>query len=360
MTKHPNLFFLILPLSLFISIAPATAEYRIWVGRNGSAVEAELISKTEETVELLKRDGNTVTVQISKLSDADQKYLRSDEMDANGDDHTLEETLKKLKSMHDDGLISKELYEKMKQDLLADKMKENQDGGTSMLPVDLKNGLVLYFGFNEPSSFEIKDESGYGNDGKRRGAEWVSDGHIGGAYRFVQKKRTHAIIVDDSDSLDCTEVTISVWIKTDDTGTGWSRIVDKDWKYGYNLCMGGSLEGEGKHHPRHGKTVFEFSYDRYIESASMVADDEWHHLVASYGNGYAHLYVDGEFDSEITGPNRSQLSVNNQDLVIGNKDPDWDGDSPYPFAFDGLIDEVRIYNRALDPDEVKALYQLGE
>ncbi len=55
----------------------AEEEFRTWRDRSGTyEVEAKLIMRGDEKVQLLKRDGRAVTVPVSALSDADQQYLK--------------------------------------------------------------------------------------------------------------------------------------------------------------------------------------------------------------------------------------------------------------------------------------------
>lgn len=277
-----------------------------------------------------------------------------------GMDRHSQEQLKKLKSLYESGLISKEIYDEKQRELVASLLA----GGGSSSPVvqgsvNLKDGLVLCFGFNESSSFRISDESGFENHGKVRGAQWTKEGRIGGAYRFDQKKRTNGIRVEDSDSLDCTSVTVAAWIKTDDVGSGWTRIVDKDWKRGYNLTMCGTMLNKEKSTQWHGKAVFEFSDKRWIGTKRKVADGKWHYIVGTYGEGVARIYVDGKLDGEKKLNNGGPVKINDIDLMIGNRNPQHEKEQE-PNAFDGLIDEVRIYNRVLNSREVVALFELNE
>jgi len=342
-------------------VGTASAVYRIWEGRNGSLVEAELVYKTDETVVLLKRDGNKATVPISMLSDSDQNYLRGDGGEGNEHDPSIEEQLKRLKSMYADGLITTAVYEKMQQELVGE-MLDGRGDATGQ-PVDLKDGLVLYFSFNKPASFKtIKDESGNGNDGKVQKATWVEDGWIGGAYYFDPESRTQRIRVADSDSLDCRSITLSVWIKTEDPGTGWNRIFDKDWRQGYCLTMCASMPEDPAIGDRWlGMVSLDMENKCWLPSNRQVNDGTWHHIVATYGDGFKRIYVDGKIGNEERMPEYLPISVNDYDLVIGNCQPAHDRISgEQRNSFEGYLDEIRIYNRALNPHEVSALFALRE
>jgi hypothetical protein len=59
-----------------VAISSTTlSETREWNGKNGSAVKAEFLSQDGKVVKLMKADGKTISVPISKLSTADQQFL---------------------------------------------------------------------------------------------------------------------------------------------------------------------------------------------------------------------------------------------------------------------------------------------
>ena len=85
-------------------------------------------------------------------------------------------------------------------------------------------------------------------------------------------------------------------------------------------------------------------------STSKIETDTWYHLVGTYDSqtGNMCLYINGLLDNrwKHNGP----IKANTNDLYIGH--------NPYGLDqhFDGLIDEVMIFNRALSQEEVKQLF----
>ncbi len=89
----------------------------------------------------------------------------------------------------------------------------------------------------------------------------------------------------------------------------------------------------------------------YFLSNVTVNDGLWHHIVAVRTSSTdGEIYVDGSLAGSGSGPARS---LNNVPVWIGG--PGFTG----PFQFNGLIDDVRIYNKALSAAEVQQLYQDG-
>ncbi len=211
------------------------------------------------------------------------------------------------------------------------------------------DGLVLYFPFDKPDAEGVVvDESGAGNDGHVFGAKWVAEGKFGGAYEFHITNLTDRIVVPNSETLNPDNITIAAWIKAADRDGFWNRIVDKDYRNGYCLGLGGDFKGKA---PR-GQLAFEPSAGS-IGTMRTLSDNQWHHVAATYDGKTLKIYIDGTGPPERAARNPGPLGKNSWDLCIGNNVVDY-GTGEFN-AFDGLIDEVRIYNRALSVEEIKAL-----
>jgi|GEM_PF-587048 len=216
----------------------------------------------------------------------------------------------------------------------------------------LADGLVLYFSFDQPPvNGQVSDLSGKGNHGVVEGAQWAPDGKIGGAFRFVASHKTERIRVPHRDSLDCQHITLAAWIKSSDNDGYWNRIIDNDVETtGFCLSLGGTYQGRSWK----GQVGLEW-HEQYIYSRRVIADGTWHHVAASYDGTTARLYLDG-----VPGPSKQATAAilpNRLDIAIGNSPPGY-GTQLQPF--DGLIDEVMIFNRALTTDEIKSLAARAE
>jgi len=76
-----------------------------------------------------------------------------------------------------------------------------------------------------------------------------------------------------------------------------------------------------------------------------INDDQWHHVAGVYNGSKMDLYVDGQLDASKS--TSGSLSFSSSNVYIGG--------SPSA-SFNGLIDDVRIYDRALSADEIRTLY----
>lgn len=87
-----------------------------------------------------------------------------------------------------------------------------------------------------------------------------------------------------------------------------------------------------------------------VGSGGIVADTEWHHIAVTYDGSFAYFYLDGVLDSS-SPYGVSFHSQNGGNYSIGSR-----GASEF---FQGLIDEVRVYDRALSGAEIQAIFAAG-
>ncbi|MDP6905511.1 MAG: LamG domain-containing protein, partial [Verrucomicrobiota bacterium] len=83
-------------------------------------------------------------------------------------------------------------------------------------------------------------------------------------------------------------------------------------------------------------------------NSTMIHDDIWHHFVFTVDEDGASIYLDGNAQQRDKWTGSSIKTENNYDVQIGAY-----GDQSY---YQGKLDDIRIYNRALSAGEVKALY----
>ena len=86
-----------------------------------------------------------------------------------------------------------------------------------------------------------------------------------------------------------------------------------------------------------------------VNSIRAIPIDTWTHVAFSYDGNYLKLYLNGVLDAvskEVSGT----INPAGTNLAIGNNLSKTRG-------FKGIIDEVRIYNRALNAAEIKRLYE---
>ena len=154
------------------------------------------------------------------------------------------------------------------------------------------------------------------------------------------------VTVDDDDRLDLTTFTISGWIKSPATSGKWHIIASKELRNptGRNYGIFG--------HVNNGTVHYSFTSGGWksFDAPTNVTDGSQHHVAATYEKPDFKLYVDGKLDAQAS-PNADPETHNNP-LYIGGCDI---GD----YWMKGSIDEVVLYSRALDENEINELMDKG-
>lgn len=191
------------------------------------------------------------------------------------------------------------------------------------------DGLVGYWGMDEKqaTSTKVFDGSGNANEGTIRGSALRFDG----SDDYTSKV--------SFSSLPVSAITVEAWFKLD-THKNWNNIVSHEWP----LLGGWILFADSA------GNIFFGVYDgaQKLATGPILATDTWYHAVGTFNtaNDQIQIYVNGATGT----PNSSALASLDS---IGNVDVG--GESPGA-RFDGVIDEVRIYNRALSTTEITEHY----
>ncbi len=194
---------------------------------------------------------------------------------------------------------------------------------------------------------DANDSSGNGNDGVfMGGANIVTDPERGQVLSLDGDG--DYILVPDSNSLDIgtLDFTLWAWVKAD-TGYNYRSII---WK-------GNDVSGISWYELRFGKNgEIKFFLDngpviKYGESENNSFDDnQWHHIAVVFDrDGGAQIYVDGIADGPLTDIAAANGDLSNLDpLTIGARNKGGVLDQ----YFNGLIDDVRIFDYALSIEDI--------
>ena len=200
-------------------------------------------------------------------------------------------------------------------------------------------GLVASYGFNEGSGVSVADSSRTDNVGTISGATWVTGGMFGGALSF--NGANSFVTIPDSASLHLTNgMTIEAWIKPA-TEEGFTTVVLKESSNDLNYGLYGS---DGTGNPPSAYVNPSTSSTKGARGVSALALNTWSHLAATYDGSSLNLYVNGVLVGSQNVP--GVLETSTGALRIG-------GNSIWGEYFNGLIDELRIYNRALNAGEIQ-------
>lgn len=206
------------------------------------------------------------------------------------------------------------------------------------------NGLVAYYPFNGNAN----DESGNGNHGINYGAVATTDrfGSYLSAYDFDGISKY--ICVSNNSSLTLTnDLTFSVWIYQRGAPPNGYRIIDQ--------ITAGTGDGWLLDTYGNGSSGRRIRLQRgsiWSVGATDYSLSQWHHIVAIISGTNGTIYLDGKPDGT---SNVGKISPNILDVFIGRPHPmSGSGNSEW---FNGIIDDVCIYDRALSSNKVVQLFQ---
>jgi hypothetical protein len=236
--------------------------------------------------------------------------------------------------------------------ILADFNAINLNSVNKDTSINLTSGLMAYYPFNGNAA----DESDHGLNGVVNGATLTTDrfGNPNKAYSFNGINSGISVQVNSQFSL--TKFTLSGWIKSIGPGAYLPRIVAVGSAgiatHYYSLLYD---NGVWDHAPVssnrliffNGNTLNPFSYAMQY-SHDSIGVNVWHHGAVSYDGGRLRFYIDGKLDKDTIIIEPIQQFTGSAVLQIGYSEG---GDQ-----FQGSLDEIRIYNRALNDNEINALY----
>jgi hypothetical protein len=201
------------------------------------------------------------------------------------------------------------------------------------------DALIAAYAFEN----DVLDGSGNGNDAAVNGDPAFVEGLVGMALEFD----------GDGDFLDCganeilaltDAASISAWIKVAVAGADHKVGGNQDGANGgYKMSVyGDKIEFEIR------TAANSAVLNRSVEGGTIIEVDTWYHVVGVYSleDGYIRTYVNGELDRELL--TTEALGASPGSLIIG-AEPFNTGS----YNFNGIMDEVCVYNKALSAAEAR-------
>jgi len=202
-------------------------------------------------------------------------------------------------------------------------------------PAGLNSGLVAWWTFDGPNMVSnVKDSSGQGNDGNLTNfaatSTVVAAGKLGQALRFNRGTTNRIVLTGPTIG---TTNTVSMWIYPKPSSTNFAMLFGT-FTSPVGLFYRGTL-----------KQIQTLYGGGSPTNNTAIADNLWHHIVAVDNSGTITFYIDGKSD----GGGADSGSFTATTIGIDNAGE----------KFNGLLDDIRIYSRALSATEVSQLYNLG-
>lgn len=186
------------------------------------------------------------------------------------------------------------------------------------------------------------------NHGTIQGAAFFVAGRSGTDKALELTGYEHVVVANES-NFDITEaITVSAWIKVRSFDGQWQAIVtkgDSAWRLQRDSVRNGlEFSCSQLHVPG------DDAWGSLLGSRT-VNDGQWHHAAGVYDGQQMVLYIDGTLD--VSQPASGRIALNNRPVCIG-ANAERGGRT-----FKGQIDEVAVFDHALDAESVRRLYTDG-
>ncbi len=192
---------------------------------------------------------------------------------------------------------------------------------------------------------------GNANDSSGNNLHGIEKGNIS----YVAGVSDQAIDLDGKDSymVDCgadaafdigNQITVACWIKVNQFDREWQTIIakgDDSWR----------ISRSGATNQLHFACSGLTPSPPWVNGNINVNNGKWHHAVGVYDGARMYLYVDGILD----------VSRDAHGMINTSTSPVYIGENAQKTGryFKGLIDELTIFNHALNTDKIKQLYSKG-
>ena len=269
-----------------------------------------------------------------------------------GSQASIYNTIKTFKGSIDDiGIWNRALSQ---QEITAMYNGVNYSDTCNAVSGSLVNGLVGYW----PFCGNANDQSGNGNNGLVNGATLSTDrfGNSNGAYSF--NGVNNSIIIPDSSVLRPSNITISCWINPVSISNGFILSKSSTSNAGseqYLLNVDGYGTGTASFEvKRNSGCVAGQNWQKLITGQNLINLNVWQNIICTYDGTFMKYYLNGVLIQTYTPISGSIDNCTGGSLNIGRFWNDING------FFNGKIDDIGIWNRALTQQEIAQLYNQNQ
>ena len=213
-----------------------------------------------------------------------------------------------------------------------------------MVGQSANQGLVAHWSFDGREEKTAADSSGSGNEGEVAGAT-RADGKAGLALQF--DGQDDYVNCGNGDSINITdELSVSAWVNI--------ASYHEDVYHDVVLSKGVGAYSVFLHRKGGGQINGYVTIGGEQRSLSIHAPEfnGWHHIAMTVRDGQQRTYYDGVLQAAST--HSGAIGATDRNLLIG-----YGENFPSQGHFHGMVDEVRIYNRVLSPEEMQWQYDSG-
>ena len=205
---------------------------------------------------------------------------------------------------------------------------------------DLQTGLVSHWKLDDCSGTTATDSAGSNDGTLTNGPTWTT-GQMSGALDFNEADNEYVTVPNDATLQLTSALSITAWIKGD------------AWSSGYDVDV---IVRKGESNPNNYQlAVADGQVTLYLDDSDGVGyrgdtvlnTGQWYHVAATWDGSEVCIYVDAILDHDPPYSKSGTIGTDTRAFYIGGRDG--------VDRFDGIIDDVRLYGRALSASEIASL-----
>ncbi len=204
-------------------------------------------------------------------------------------------------------------------------------------------GLVAWWAFDEADG----EAGAFDYSGRRRGGRCLGAGRAAGLDGRALACTGGCVRVESDPAFNVTTgLTVTCWVRTDVAGQTQAWIV--------NRVQGGGEDTGFRLGVMGGRPCFNVpltDWSHTAHAAAALPTGRWAHLAGTFDGTTVRVYLDGELCGSLERP--GPVRANAFPIILGSYAPD------HPAHFKGLLDEVRLYSRALTAAEISGVREGG-
>ena len=196
---------------------------------------------------------------------------------------------------------------------------------------------VAAYNFDAGSGTTLADVTGKGHTGTLTGPTWSTAGKTGAALSFDGVN--DSVRINDANDIDLTTgMTLEAWVRPTVLGNSWRTVLLKEQTGHMTYALYASTDN--------GRPTGQayVGGERNARATAALPVNTWTHLATTYDGANLRLYVNGT--QAATTALSGAMAVSTGPLKVG-------GNALWSEWFAGLIDDVRVYDRALSATEIQ-------
>lgn len=217
----------------------------------------------------------------------------------------------------------------------------------AQIHASITDGMVLYYPFNGNAA----DESGNGNHGVIAGAQLGTDrfGTVGNSYSFSAQGQYVETSASSGFPVGMQDFTVSLWVSVNGLINDHQILFANGGVNQFQLDVFPSASSVA---PMDFLTGGDYGVPDVHTGDVPWTPEEWYNLQVVRASDKVSIYRDGSLIGQNTVGVGNDAPAGSQNLRFGFGQP------PQLHQLYGSLDDIRIYNRALSPDELQALYRI--